>query len=1010
MLRTRGGLEVLGLVAALVAACSEQKPPEFTFYQDRVAPVLEVGCVQQTTGCHIATAQRTAAGNLDLTSFEALMGRADALPATGPYSVGQLLLKGGDPIQIPVQTLDPPVGGDPGQTFVAITTDVRHAGGRTLRLGSQGYALLKSWISQGYQEDGAVAEKPRQNEGSCRSGAGSHPGFDPGAPPADADAFARFQRSVAPVLARRCAGSSCHGSAIADLYLSCGDTPAEQRWNFFAAVAHLDISASQSELLRRPLSTLRGGTFHEGGNVFTSTDDPDFVTLRDFASYVADEKPELLAYPDPSEGLRFFANYVQPVLVKKGCMFGNCHSPSMFHDLRLRGGSTGLFSRIALDRNYEMARALLSLESEDPNQSRLIAKNLFPPTLGGVGMAHRGGALFEDFEQPATPDACTGVDATSQPLDGLPAYCVLAQWHAMERAEALSRGELEPGPAQLLAWVERPTDVGDVRDFDTYRPGADLLFGTLTLDGAGRPSLTAGQSVLSVCGLDAATADVRGPAASWDGQRVAFAARSSASAPFRLYEIDRAATRCAPIAGLAASATSQNGILTHDFDPAYAPDGRLVFASTRGNVGGSHFAYEGPQRTPSQLAPNANLYVLEEGAIRQLTYLSNQELMPSFMADGRLIFTTEKRAPDFFQLALRRLNLDGGDYHPLFAQRASVGFEVASEVAELANRNFVLVASHPGAEHGAGTLAIVNRSIGPDQSDRDPADKVFVHALTFPAPGAFDGQAGAFRSPVPLPSEWLVASCDPDARSLSGSLDFDLCGISATTGEVFVLGGVAGRSEVEGVLVAPRTNRGVFQSRPDEANAHTRVEPGADDAEVHVADLPLFSTLVFANTRTGRPIDPRVGGVDIMESFPPPTDATSFSQIPASQLYEDDFGTLFVQYEKLGNVLYESDFSSKFRYWGGHPIVLRLTDVNGRPLQFEAGAPFSGEIVQREEMQFYPGERSNQGFKRGLFNGMCGGCHGSITGAELDVAVNFDVLTSASKTAASGRDATELRR
>ena len=49
---------------------------------------------------------------------------------------------------------------------------------------------------------------------------------------------------------------------------------------------------------------------------------------------------------------------------------------------------------------------------------------------------------------------------------------------------------------------------------------------------------------------------------------------------------------------------------------------------------------------PSKL--NANLYVRENnGSIRQLTFLLNQELLPTFMRDGRVIFTNEKRAPDF---------------------------------------------------------------------------------------------------------------------------------------------------------------------------------------------------------------------------------------------------------------------------------------------------------------------------------------------------------------------------
>jgi hypothetical protein len=60
-------------------------------------------------------------------------------------------------------------------------------------------------------------------------------------------------------------------------------------------------------------------------------------------------------------------------------------------------------------------------------------------------------------------------------------------------------------------------------------------------------------------------------------------------------------------------------------------------------------------------------------------------------------------------------------------------------------------------------------------------------------------------------------------------------------------------------------------------------------------------------------------------------------------------------------------------------------------------------------MQFYPGEHVHQSFRRSLFNGLCAGCHGSITGAELDIAVKIDVLTSASMTDARDAPASDLR-
>jgi hypothetical protein len=59
-------------------------------------------------------------------------------------------------------------------------------------------------------------------------------------------------------------------------------------------------------------------------------------------------------------------------------------------------------------------------------------------------------------------------------------------------------------------------------------------------------------------------------------------------------------------------------------------------------------------------------------------------------------------------------------------------------------------------------------------------------------------------------------------------------------------------------------------------------------------------------------------------------------------------------------------------------------------------------------MQFYPGERSNQSLGRPLFNGLCAGCHGSITNRELDVFVNPDILTSASRSLSYDSDPTPV--
>jgi hypothetical protein len=53
-------------------------------------------------------------------------------------------------------------------------------------------------------------------------------------------------------------------------------------------------------------------------------------------------------------------------------------------------------------------------------------------------------------------------------------------------------------------------------------------------------------------------------------------------------------------------------------------------------------------------------------------------------------------------------------------------------------------------------------------------------------------------------------------------------------------------------------------------------------------------------------------------------------------------------------------------------------------------------MIQREQEQYYPGERIQRSVPRRFFNALCGACHGSISGRELDVAVDIDVVSGAS--------------
>jgi len=989
------GLFLVAL-SSLGSACEERSVPASSYYDERIGPVLEFGCVEQTAGCHLASERGEATGNLDLSSYDSLMRRRDVLPAYGPYSTGLLLLKGSEDIDLAIETMDPPDPANPDQYFATITTDIRHNAGGTISIESGSYGLLKQWIESGFLRTGAPDEALSENEGDCVHGIGESEFFDPAADPVDPASFERFRNEINPLLRETCSGRSCHGSSIAELYLTCGDDDTELRWNYFVSVAHLSDPVSTSPFLRRPLSQLRGGVFHEGGHVFASAEDPTYQALRSWAEELVERTPSAIRYPATvEEGFRFFVNRVQPILVRKGCFFMNCHGPAMFHDLRLRGGSQGQFSRIASLRNYEMSRNLLGIESPDVNNSRLVGKNIYlaRDVSGGQGILHRGGSLFEDFPAAAgatelnRADAtdCVGADPVNGDLNVVEEYCVMLEWHRIEREAAIARGELMVDPIESVVYVARPTGVGDLRDFETYRGGAELMIADATLDPTTTDlSFTGDRPLNAMCGITG-DADIRQPAVSWDGTRIAFAARVGAGSNWAVYEMNADGSGCA-VADVGDTAN-------HNLDPAYAPDGRLIFASTRGNIMGS-FPYDGPTLTPAALQPNANLYVRDTpGAIRQLTFLLNQELAPAFMGDGRLIMTAEKREREFHQLAGRRLNLDGGDYHPLFAQRDSVGFNAAWDVVELINRNLVMVAGPIGAEGGA--IAVVNRSIGPDQTDRPADDRAYFSSM--------DILTGVYRNTSPLPNGRMLAACDQTAMDPSaGNFPFQICEIDGSSGAVRALGGM-GAASVDPVAVFARAQNGVFVSRIDEANGHTEIIPGEDTAEILIHDFPVLATLVFSNTRVGRNLNPDIDGIDIFEAMPPPPGTTDFN------MPDDGFGPRWEQLEQRGSVGLRADGSVKFRISGGMPMLLRPT-VGGSPLMFGPDDAFTGEIIQREQMQFYPGEHTNQSFQRVFFNGLCGGCHGSLSGRELDIAVNVDILSAASQSLARDDSPADLVR
>jgi hypothetical protein len=1008
-------VSLVGAALAGVVGCGGPPEPE-TYFDHFIRPALISSC-NNVSACHAADPDDPfgrAAGNLDFTSFENISKRRDLLVSYGAYGYPGLLIKA---------TATPVVTGDDANalplTYNDFTYDleVAHNGGGVLRIGEPAFDLLLRWTDNGATENGLEPPTPpQQSDTPCSTSI--PPEF--GQPQIDAamaePGFAGYRDTVEPIFERKgCAAGICHGAPQADFYITCGDTPEQVAYNYTQAHAFVGDPPEASQLLIVPLAARNGGIGHSGGDQFTGMADPDYVAIRDWAEVA---QPIVFGANDP--GQTFFMRHVQPIFLLRGCSFMNCHSPAATNDFKLRSGSLGFFSSLALQRNYDLlTKEFMALEYPDVRRSRVVSKNI-TPAAGGI--RHRGGPVLEKAGFPAATFQCGSMfpfdPATWTPMNDtfMPEspVCTIQAWVDIERRTRIMGNEvdpLNPGNQVPIVYVNRPGGGPGAThlEFDAFQQNSDLMITTSTLGAQGQLGAAgAGTSLLGGCaGTTPATADVRAPEVHPDGVQIVFAMRRNAAEGLQIWKVSSDGSNCVQLTN---TPQSQNGINIHNFDPFVAPDGTIVFASTRGGPGG-------PTRSRSPgFQPQSDIWRmgLDGSNPEQVTFLTNSEIGPAMMREGRITMTTEKVFVDpqayqgtgvFHQLSGRRINWDRTDYHPLLAQRSrspyadptgdlnmmlpTVDYAQATDIRERANGDFLIILSDVGANGGGGALAVFNRSAGTFETgrfnmDQNQGDPSFLESVLIADPGMEQGRlasTSAYRGTYGLPDGQILTSY----ATLGGNLDsanainWDIVSVAIdlTTKQATrttILGGAG--AQMDAVLAVKRPpgplffNRRqlVFGGRQDAALASSMT------AHVHFPDAPMVFTLLTGNLRRGRPIDAFRGATHLAFYREEPQTGTTANN-----------GTIFQNRSFLGRVPLMGDGSTRAQLPAGEGVIMQL-ERDGTVL-----------VSMGEEHQLGPGEVISLGIKEELFDAACGGCHGSITGSELDTATRPDVLTGASQ-------------
>jgi hypothetical protein len=214
-----------------------------------------------------------------------------------------------------------------------------------------------------------------------------------------------------------------------------------------------------------------------------------------------------------------------------------------------------------------------------------------------------------------------------------------------------------------IAYVKRPTTtLGNPTDAITFTAGGDLYMRETSSPSATEINITGSQTN--------GQGDVSDPEVSYDGTKLLFSMRRAADPGWRIWEYDIGLkTLRGPVACTAASGTTPAG---DDVDPAYLPDGRIVFASNRQEKsrqlmtqqGMTPFAYLDEYERERVTA----LHVMNSDGTncRQISYNQSHDRNPTVLQTGEVMYSRWDHVGGRNQFSIFFTNPDGTNLFVLY--------------------------------------------------------------------------------------------------------------------------------------------------------------------------------------------------------------------------------------------------------------------------------------------------------------------------------------------------------
>ncbi|MFQ5640182.1 MAG: hypothetical protein ACE5IR_19555 [bacterium] len=227
----------------------------------------------------------------------------------------------------------------------------------------------------------------------------------------------------------------------------------------------------------------------------------------------------------------------------------------------------------------------------------------------------------------------------------------------------------------------------------------------------------------------------RSPEISYDGKRLLFAGQQHEGDPWHIWEMKLPGREVKQI-------TEDKGCT----DPAYLPDGRIIFSAFNSNL---RYETEKTDKTVNALY-TCNL---DGSGVERITFHPESDFAPTLLRDGRVLFVSSNSDRAIGGSKLLAMRYDGM-WVELFYENMQTGWQNC-RVRETDKGELIFVESSQKDSFGGRLIAISNKRP--------------LHSRVNLAPDL----EGTFHSVTPLPSGYLIVAYQPPETDSYALYEFD---------------------------------------------------------------------------------------------------------------------------------------------------------------------------------------------------------------------------------------------